>query len=471
MEDVKENNKKEIAEKREEREKEDKVSEDLKLVIDMAKIQCTLCTNPQGILKVNFDTPTTQDKLTATVVEKDMRSLIFMGTCIKSPNSAAPCASVMQLGDWKDVGTLKVQDQFPLLKKSTIPCNYGGSTIEITDSGQRSAPAEVAAVAAPVPQEEEVLVNGHFYNTDGTFEGKADKKEYKGSVNDVYVCSGKETKNDSKGKPVEVFKNAELLKENGTNITHSDFCYVAYIVSHEAGEEDLKELKCIAYASFNRAKNTKTTWKKLLSTGYSSVPNKTELSQTKKDNKSKLTRQALFYVLQGKDDLTKGAEFWDGTDFLAWGNSETNPYNKLGQNKFDEYKFVEIPKDVYDEFLKANGTSARYKDKENHDAKTDKGTHEHTKKKVKKPVIGKDGKQEKGKDGKPLFQEVEVADRIKYAIPASDFTDTNNWTSGNFYYDTGVKTTNGISGTIAAGKSVFWKLTPTRLTNATEVKK
>ncbi|MBC8643186.1 hypothetical protein H9W95_00890 [Flavobacterium lindanitolerans] len=83
----------------------------------MAKIQCTLCTNPQGILKVNFDTPTTRDKLTATVVEKDMRSLIFMGTCIKSPNSAAPCASVMQLGDWKDVGTLKVQDQFPLLKK------------------------------------------------------------------------------------------------------------------------------------------------------------------------------------------------------------------------------------------------------------------------------------------------------------------------------------------------------------------
>ncbi len=160
MEDVKENNKKEIAEKREEREKEDKVSEDLKLVIDMAKIQCTLCTNPQGILKVNFDTPTTQDKLTATVVEKDMRSLIFTGTCTKSPNSAAPCASVMQLGDWKDVGTLKVQDQFPLLKKSTIPCNYGGSTIEITDSGQRSEPAEVPP-GAPLPKKDEIYKCEH----------------------------------------------------------------------------------------------------------------------------------------------------------------------------------------------------------------------------------------------------------------------------------------------------------------------
>lgn len=154
MEDPKENNNKEIAEKREEREKEDKVSEDLKLVIDMAKIKCVLCTNPEGILKVNFDTPTTQDKLTATVVEKDFKSLIFTGTCTKSPNSAAPCASVMQLGEWKDVGTVKVQDQFPLLKKSTIPCNYGGSTIEITDSGQKSEPAQVPP-AAPLPKKDE----------------------------------------------------------------------------------------------------------------------------------------------------------------------------------------------------------------------------------------------------------------------------------------------------------------------------
>jgi len=150
MDDVKENNDKAIAEKREARDKQDEVSEDLKVVIDNAKIQCDLCTNPQGTLKVNFDTPTTQDKLTATVVEKDMKSLIFMGNCLKSPNSASPCAAVMQLGEWQDVGTLKVQDQFPLLKKSTIPCNYGGTTIKITDSGQKSEPAEIKT-AAPIP--------------------------------------------------------------------------------------------------------------------------------------------------------------------------------------------------------------------------------------------------------------------------------------------------------------------------------
>ena len=189
------------------------------------------------------------------------------------------------------------------------------------------------------------------------------------------------------------------------------------------------------------------------------------------DEKSKLTRKALFYVLKGEDDLTNGAEFWDGTDFLAWGNSETNPYNKLGQNKFDEYKFIEIPKDVYDTFLSANGTSTRYPDKGNHKEKEDSGTHEHIKKKVKKKILGKDKKPVLGIDGKPTFEEVEVPSKIKYSIPAADFENQDFWISGSFYYDTGVKVTKGISGTITAGKSIFWKLTKTRLTSETIIKK
>lgn len=186
MEDVKENNQKKMAEKREEREKEDKATEGLKLVIDNAKIECKLCTKPQGILKVNLDTPTTQDKFTATVVEKDMKSLIFDGNCMKSPNSASPCASVMQLGDWQDVGTLKVQDQFPLLKQSTILCNYGGIPVEITDSGQRSEPAAIAK-AAPVPKnaeeykcehcEEEITLEQVKFVITGKTDGKLGEEE------------------------------------------------------------------------------------------------------------------------------------------------------------------------------------------------------------------------------------------------------------------------------------------------------
>jgi hypothetical protein len=256
MKNIKENNRKKMSEKREEREKKDKVSEGLKLVIDMAKIKCNLCTNPQGILKVNFDAPTTQDKLTATVVEKDMKSLIFMGTCLKSPNSAAPCASVMKLGEWQDVGTLKVQDQFPLLGKSTIPCMYGGSTIEITDCGQRSEPASIDAKGAPVPKEEEVLVNGHFYNeSDGTFEGKVEKATNPGSVNDVYTCTGKGRKKD-------IYNNIKLLELLSYKLSHSNLLIYAGIVHGEATNQNSigvgipeEELKLERYSLANAIHN------------------------------------------------------------------------------------------------------------------------------------------------------------------------------------------------------------------------
>jgi hypothetical protein len=134
-------------EAKEEKKKEEKASDGQKMVIDGAKLQCTLCANPVGDLKVNFDTPTTQGKKTATVKEKDMKSLIFKGNCTKSPQSSSPCASVMQLGKWKDVGTSKVQEQFPLLLKSTIKCNYGGVDIKITDCGQRNEPEDVKPVS------------------------------------------------------------------------------------------------------------------------------------------------------------------------------------------------------------------------------------------------------------------------------------------------------------------------------------
>jgi hypothetical protein len=141
--ELRSDNKEEKEKKKEEKKKEEKASDGQKMVIDGAKLQCTLCANPVGDLKVNFDTPTTQGKKTATVKEKDMKSLIFKGNCTKSPQSSSPCASVMQLGDWKDVGTSKVQDQFPLLLKSTIKCNYGGVDIKITDCGQVNEPEDV----------------------------------------------------------------------------------------------------------------------------------------------------------------------------------------------------------------------------------------------------------------------------------------------------------------------------------------
>ncbi|BFM45642.1 hypothetical protein CFS9_42830 [Flavobacterium sp. CFS9] len=138
--------------KRKEREEKEEAEDGLKFVIDGAKLKCDLCTVPEGDLKVNFDTPTIQDKKVATIVEKDKKSVIFKGNCKKSPQSSSPCASVMQLADWKDVGTVYFQEKFPLLLKSTIKCNYGGVDIKITDSAQRNAPEKIDTTAAPVPE-------------------------------------------------------------------------------------------------------------------------------------------------------------------------------------------------------------------------------------------------------------------------------------------------------------------------------
>ncbi len=138
-----EGSKKTAAVDKKEKEK-DKTEEDQQYVIDGAMIKCTSCMVPIGTLKVNFDTPTIQNKLAATVKEKSAASLQFMGNCLKSPKQAIPCKAVMSLGEWENVGTTLIQDQKPLIKKSTIKCNYnGGDTIAFVNSGQKNVPSVI----------------------------------------------------------------------------------------------------------------------------------------------------------------------------------------------------------------------------------------------------------------------------------------------------------------------------------------
>ena len=142
---------------------------------------------------------------------------------------------------------------------------------------------------------------------------------------------------------------------------------------------------------------------------------------------------------------------------------------KLVVINFDDYKFIEIPKDVYDSYLAANGSSTRYKDRGNHKTESDKGTHEHITKTVKKKSVDKDGKPI-FKDGKQVYEDVQVPDRIKYSIPAAEFKNQDYWKSGSFYYETGQNKTVGISGVINKGKTIFWKETKKRLTSETPPK-
>lgn len=304
-------------------------------------------------------------------------------------------------------------------------------------------------------ENKEEKANGYYYNENGEFLGK------EGSSNKVYLAKKYEKTKDTKTDKITI----KYQETQDLDITHDDFTYIGGIIKHEAGNNEITELKCISFASYNFSVAEKKTWRQVLASSYSSVPDKTgkqngfiDNAENKTDSqkKSNNTRKAMIAVLTKETDLTKSATHWDGTDFLAWGTDE-NKYDsktKIGHNKFKEYKFIEIPKDVYDSFLAANKkASTTYTNSGGHDMTKCSGKHEHLKKKNSKT----------GKD--------EYTGKIKYPMPASVFENDDNWSETCFYYATGVKTDKGISGTIAAGKSIFWKRTKDRLCTDSTSKK
>jgi hypothetical protein len=93
--------------KRAENAEKDKKDEGLLLAIDGAKIKFNAHL---GEFKVLSDVPTTQDKLTGTIIEKQVANFTFYDGF-----------KMIALTEWQDYGTVKVQDNYVLLKKSTLP--------------------------------------------------------------------------------------------------------------------------------------------------------------------------------------------------------------------------------------------------------------------------------------------------------------------------------------------------------------
>lgn len=169
-----------------------------------------------------------------------------------------------------------------------------------------------------------VNVNGHFYNKDGTFEGKVNIVTNKGNVNDVYVCDGE-------GNEKNTFVNAIKL-----DITHENFCYIAGVINAE-DSSTFESAAATTQATFNAVKFEKgdklsieeqgKLAKKLLQISgegaYSTVPigEKIPLEDTKNNDSFKNARKGLIHVLQEKKDYSEGAVLWDGIDFADKGIS------------------------------------------------------------------------------------------------------------------------------------------------------
>ncbi len=118
-----------------------------KYVCNQAKIECQMCTNPQGTLLVTSNMVKLQGKFWATEKDKEKTNLIFQGTCKQSPHQAVPCVAVIQTSQWQGTGDISIQGSKPLLESSTIMCNYGGATIKIKDDLQKSQPSSLSPTA------------------------------------------------------------------------------------------------------------------------------------------------------------------------------------------------------------------------------------------------------------------------------------------------------------------------------------
>lgn len=249
--------------------------------------------------------------------------------------------------------------------------------------------------------------NGYYYNkTTGKLEGHLTTKT--GDVNDVYACTGK-------------IGDGECATYSGAvklDIKHDKFQICAKIVMRESGAPEEKEFLYVAYATFNASHQVLSHIYSKLMTGYSSVPSaeKTALADTVNSNPACFARKGLISVFMCIADPTSGANYWDGTDFLAWGLN--SPYQGgVPHAKFRQSRSILIPKSVYDQFLSRT--------------------------------------LEKYPSGHVSYF------GSSYNIPAAVFLDAHNWTaSGDFYYETGHPTLPKLEAQVTAGHTVFWKKTP-----------
>ena len=119
-------------------------NEHAKYVIMGGKIECSFCSPTFADIIVTSAKVKLQDKLWATVDDKDgKKNFNFTGVC-KHPSQQKPgsppppCKAVISLGAWKNFSKTLIDGKNALVVQSTIPCMISGQDLKITDSGQKA---------------------------------------------------------------------------------------------------------------------------------------------------------------------------------------------------------------------------------------------------------------------------------------------------------------------------------------------
>ena len=110
-----------------------------------------------GILIVTSNQVRLQGTIWATKADNTKLNLVFPGICLHPSNTAtkAPCIALIMPKGWTNVGTVKVQNNRTLLKKSKNSCLISGQDITIIHEGQTCMPSLPIITAPDVPIEGE----------------------------------------------------------------------------------------------------------------------------------------------------------------------------------------------------------------------------------------------------------------------------------------------------------------------------
>lgn len=195
--------------------------------------------------------------------------------------------------------------------------NYGYSQDFVKHWQVSSLPTQPTYYQPKQETEDRIIyINGHFYNKDGTFEGKINEPDFEGSVEDVYVCEGKSTQKSKNGNDLMTYNNTKLLKENDVKITHEKFINLASTVYGESSfpylkkeDETLKfEMFSIASVNYNYKETAfgenSTAAKDFRKRGI----------EERNNTKMQLAISAIINALTGGIDYSNGARYWDGKE-------------------------------------------------------------------------------------------------------------------------------------------------------------
>ncbi len=160
------------------------VYEKVKFVCHGGKVTCPFCSQPVGSI-ASLNPVLLQEKPYVTTGERNGKiNLDFMGGVCSIARQS--CKTVINLGLWKNYSEVHINDDFALLRRSTIPCLISGQDIRIVHSGQMA----LLTLLAPIMPKRLKIVREYLQIRETTV---CHRFEYQA----VYLEYGEEKPNDN----------------------------------------------------------------------------------------------------------------------------------------------------------------------------------------------------------------------------------------------------------------------------------